>query len=117
MKSPTGRTPKILIVEDIDWIRLGMKQALEQYGYLIAEAKNDVEALEIAKHHALDMILTEDSAPSFDALIESVRKHPVFHEVPIVIVNPDAEAGAREGGGFVINDYDQIAPFLIDLRS
>lgn len=112
MTIPSGRPPTILIVEDIDWIRLGMKQAVERCGYLVEEAKNDLEALEVAKHHPLDMILTEDSAPSFKALVESVHHHPAFRDVPIVIVNPDADEASRSGETFVIKDYEGIARLL-----
>ena len=114
MTNPSGSPPIILIVEDVDWIRLGKKQAVERCGYLVDEAKNNLEALTLAKHHVPDVILTEDTSPGFDALVASIRKHPTLCEVPIVVINPDAEAGVRANGAVVINDYDQIATCLID---
>ena len=42
--------PTILIVEDLDWLRCVMKQAVEREGYRVALAKDDVEAFAIGEH-------------------------------------------------------------------
>lgn len=44
----SGQTTTILIVEDIDWIRSGMRNAAEREGFRVAEAKNDAEAFGFA---------------------------------------------------------------------
>jgi CheY-like chemotaxis protein len=111
MNIPQART-SILIVEDTDWIRSGMKYGAEQCGYLVAEARNESEALDIAEHQALDVIVTEERLPDFTALLERVRAHPAFHDLPIVIIDPDAQEGSRVGEAFVVKDYDAIAPLL-----
>lgn len=112
MKIPPERTPTILIVEDTDWIRSGMKRAAEQCGYLVAEARNELEALEVAEHQALDLILTEEKLPDFNALVERVHAHPAFRDLPIVIVDPDGQEGALVREAIVVEDYDAIAPLL-----
>ena len=112
MNIPQARTPTILIVEDTDWIRSGMKHAAEQCGYLVAEARDELEALNVAKHQALDLILTEEKLPDFTAFVERVRAHPAFHDVPIVIIDPDAQVGARAGKALLMQDYDTIATLL-----
>lgn len=116
MKLSSNQTRTVLIVEDLDWIRSAMRRALEQHGFNVAEARDDLEALDIAKHHPPDAILTEDSSPIFAALVERVREHPALRKVPIVIVNPDAEEGLHSDGAFVIKDYDRIEPLLVGLR-
>ena len=113
MKLPPGRPPTILIVEDTDWIRSGMKQAVQQIGYLVAEAKDELEAVELAEHRAPDLILTEERLPNFSALVARVREHPALQAVPIVIIDPDVVEEARVGDVFVVKDYDRIAPLLV----
>jgi CheY-like chemotaxis protein len=104
--------PTILIVEDTDWIRSGMKHAAEQCGYLVAEARNELEALHFAEHQTLDLVLTEEKLPDFTVLVERVQAHPAFHDVPIVIIDPDAREGARVGEALVVKDYDAIVSLL-----
>jgi CheY-like chemotaxis protein len=112
-KDPTRRTATILIVEDTDWIRSGMKQAAEQCGYQVAEAKDELEAVEFAEHQPPDLILTEERLPDFSALVARVNEHPVLQQIPIVIIDPDAVEEGRVGDVFVLKDYDRIAPFLV----
>ena len=110
--TPAGRTPTILIVEDTDWIRSGMKQAAERCGYLVAEAKDESEAVAVAQQQAPDLVVTEERLPDFENLCTSVREHPAFHHVAIVIVDPDATEGTRKGHAFVVKDFESLAPLL-----
>ena len=49
MKNLNRQHSTILIVEDIDWIRSGMKKAVEHEGYSAVEAINDAEAFQLAE--------------------------------------------------------------------
>jgi DNA-binding response OmpR family regulator len=116
MKNCDGQRPTILIIEDIDWICTGMKKAVEHEGYGAVKARNDAEALQIAEREPVDLILTEEELPTFNALMTHLRKHPTLSNVPVVIVNPDAEGGARHGGAYLLADYPDIASLLAVLR-
>jgi DNA-binding response OmpR family regulator len=111
-----GRPPTILIVEDIDWIRSGMKKAVERQGYRAAQAIDDAEALEIAQRESIELFLTEEQLPTFDALMARLREHPALSKVPVVIVNPDAAEGARYGDAYLLTDYAHISSLLAGLR-
>lgn len=106
----------ILIVEDIDWIRSGMKKAVERHGYRAVEATNDVEALEIPELASIELILTEEELPTFYTLIGRLREHATLSSVPVAIVNPDAENGARLGHAYLLADYADITSLLADLK-
>lgn len=108
----SGQIPMILIVEDVDWIRFGMRKAVEREGLRVAEARNDAEAFAFAKLQPIDLILTEEELPTFDDLMARVREHPTLSSVPVVIVNPDAEDGARLGDAYLLADYADISSFL-----
>jgi CheY-like chemotaxis protein len=108
----TEQMPTILIVEDTDWIRSGMKQAAQQCGYIVAEAKDDREAVAIARNSRPDLILTDEHLPGFRTLVERIHADPALQDLPVVIIDPDAQEGSRVGEAFVVKDYEAIAPLL-----
>jgi CheY-like chemotaxis protein len=116
MSDSQRRAPTVLIVEDIGWIRSGMKKSVERCGFRVVEATDDSEAFEVAERESIELILTEEELPTFDALMARRLEHPSFHSLPVVIVNPDAEEGARHGDAFVLTTYDSIASLLANLR-
>jgi CheY-like chemotaxis protein len=116
MKNFDRQDPTILIVEDIDWIRFSMKKAVEHEGYRVVEATNDAEAFQLAEREPPELILTEEELPTFDALMTRLREHPTLSNVPVVIVNPDAEDSARHGDAYLLADYADIMSLLAVLR-
>ena len=106
----------ILIVEDMDWIRSGIKKAVEHEGYRAVEATNEAEAFQLAEREPPELILTEEELPTFDALMTRLREHATLSGVPVVIVNPDAENGARHGDAYLLADYADITSLLAVLR-
>jgi CheY-like chemotaxis protein len=117
MNNIRGSRATVLVVEDIGWIRAGMKSSLKFYGHLVLEAADDEDAIEIASRIHLDLILTEEELPTFDALSKRLREHPTLRHVPIVIVNPDVLEGTRYGDANVIPGYERIGRLLAALRS
>ena len=117
MKNFNRQHLTVLIVEDIDWIRFGMKKAVEHEGYRAVEATNDAEAFQLAKREPPELIVTEEELPTFDALMARLREHPTLSSIPVVIVNPDAENGARHGDAYLLADYADIASLLTVLLS
>jgi CheY-like chemotaxis protein len=113
MVNHTNRQPTILIVEDIEEIRFGMKRSLLDCGYRVLEATNADEAVEVAMRWPLDLILTEEELPTFALLLERASEHASLKGLPVVIVNPDAEEGMRYADAFVLTDYDQLKHFLL----
>lgn len=108
----SGQIPTILIVEDIDWIRSAMRKAVERQGYRVVEARNDAEAFRFAEMQPIDLILTEEEVPTFADLMVFLHQHPALSSVPVVIINPDAEDGARLGDAYLLADYADISTFF-----
>jgi CheY-like chemotaxis protein len=106
----------ILIVEDIDWMRSSMKRAVEHYGYHAVEATNDAEAFTLLERESPQMLLTEEDLPTFDALMARLREHTALRTLPVVIINPDADEGARHADAYLLTDYAHIASLLTSLR-
>jgi CheY-like chemotaxis protein len=108
----SGQIPTILIVEDIDWIRSEMRKAVEREGFRVAEARSDAEAFEFAELQSIDLILTEEEVPTFKEMMALLREHPTLSNVPVAIINPDADEGARLGDAYLLADYTDISSFL-----
>ena len=104
--------PMILIVEDIDWIRSGMRKAVEREGYRVAEVRSAAEVFEFGEQQLIDLILTEEELPTFIDLAARLSTHPILSSVPLVIINPDSERGERYGDAYILADYADISSFL-----
>jgi CheY-like chemotaxis protein len=109
----SSRQPIVLVVEDIEEIRFGMKNSLLGCGYCVLEAADANEAVAVASRWPPDLIFTEEELPTFAALMARAREHPSLKGLPVVIVNPDAEEGARYAEAVVLADYDQLKLFLL----
>src|SRR5215216_715092 len=112
----SGQHPTILIVEDIEWIRSAMKKAVELEGYRAVEATNDTEAFEFAELELIELILTEEELPTFNALIARLREHATLNNVPVVFVNFVVDEGARHRDAYLLANYADITPLLAVLR-
>jgi CheY-like chemotaxis protein len=108
----SGQIPTILIVEDIDWIRFGMRKLVERQGFRVAEARNEAEAFGFTELQPVDLIVTEEELPTFKELMARLREHPTLSTVRVVIINPDAEDGAQLGDAYVLAAYADISSFL-----
>jgi len=93
-----------------------MKKGIERQGYRAVEATSDAEAFEIAERDSLDLIVTEEELPTFNALMERLREHPTLSSVPVVIIDPDADDGARNGDAYLLADYADISSLLASVR-
>ena len=108
--------PTILIVEDIDWIRSGMRKSVESQGYRVLEARNYAEVFPFADSQSIDLILTEEEVSTFKDLMARLHQHPTLSSVPVVIIDPDSEDGARLGDAYLLADYADISSFLAVLH-
>ena len=108
----SGQIPTVFIVEEINWIRAGMRKAVERQGYRVVEARNGAEVFRLAELQRVDVILTEEEVPGFKNLMARLHEHPTLSSVPVVIINPDAEDGARLGDAYLLPDYADISSFL-----
>jgi CheY-like chemotaxis protein len=111
-----GQPPMILIVEDLDWVRSGMRKAVEHEGYRVAEASSAAEAFAFAEQQSIDLILTEEELPTFVDLMLGLSTQPTLSNVPVVIINPDCEDGARYADAYMLPDYAAIASLLAVLH-
>ena len=102
----------VLVVEDVDWIREGMARRLKACGFGVAEAADADAALAQAEILHPAAILTEEELPSYARLVALLARHPPLARIPVVIINPDAEPGARLGDTLLLPDYLDLQTLL-----
>ncbi|MBK5224253.1 MAG: response regulator transcription factor [Acidimicrobiia bacterium] len=81
---------RILTVEDDERIRTAVKLALEDEGWIVDEADNGEEALELFARHPSDVVLIDIMLPGIDGfeVCRSIRRNS---DVPIVMVTARAD--------------------------
>ena len=87
----------ILIADDMEEIRLMLKQAMLMNGYSVVEATNGIEAVEAARQRRPDLVLIDLNMPEMDGLkaIEEIRKIK-GEQVPIVAITAFDTYGMKE---------------------
>jgi DNA-binding response OmpR family regulator len=83
-------SPRVLLVEDDDHIRMALRWALEDEGYEVAEAASGEEACRQVAAAAPDLMIVDLMLGSMDGfqVIREVRR---THDLPIVVVSARAD--------------------------
>jgi two-component system chemotaxis response regulator CheY len=90
----------ILTVDDSPSIRQLMQLTLSDAGYEVAQASDGVEALEYARHHAADLVLTDVNMPRMDGieLVRELRLLPAYKCVPVLMLTTESSKERKEHG-------------------
>ena len=81
---PAGTTARVLTVEDDPIVRADLRLILEDHGFEVcADARDGVEAVELAREHRPDLVLIDLNLPELDG-VEATRRILEEREVPIV---------------------------------
>lgn len=84
--------PKILIVEDNEDMLLFLEGVISAK-YAVVKARNGVEGLEAAKHHAIDLILSDIIMPEMDGLAfcQRIKSDILTSHIPVVLLTAKAQ--------------------------
>jgi CheY-like chemotaxis protein len=102
----------ILVVEDVDEIRIQMGEMLRKKGHLILSAANAEDAIKIAEHDRPAMILTDLDLPTFDALVRLVRAHKELGNMPMAVIDINGPEIKQSEDVKILSDFDQLDYFL-----
>jgi len=83
-----GRGAKVLLVEDEEPLRRVMKDLLEREGYLVAEARDGVQALDEVDRHAPDIIVLDLNLPGLDgySVLQQLRSRAATRTIPVMVL-------------------------------
>ena len=89
--------PYILVVDDEDTIREVVRRYLEREGYLVQEAADGYEALDIVRQTSPNLIVLDLMLPGIDGLTltQQLRQD---REIPIIMLTAKGEASDRIRG-------------------
>ena len=87
---------KLLIADDEPTIRLMVRRIFERE-YVVLEAKNGKEAVELALHHIPDIILMDVMMPDTDGLtaLNTIRNNKRASSIPVIMFT---------GAGYELNE-------------
>ncbi|MEJ2421858.1 MAG: response regulator [Acidobacteriota bacterium] len=105
---------KVLVVEDNSAMRSLISSALEQHLNVdVHEAENGFSALKAIPEDGFQLIITDINMPDINGLelISFLRNHPVYKDIPIVIISTESSENDRKRGMQIgANDY-LVKPF------
>jgi len=113
---------EILVVDDDETIRIGLKRLLESRGYQVALAPTAEYALEILKGRSFDLVLTDLQMPGIDGLELLRQIKSRSEQTPVVMITAHAVAeyviqALRSGASdFVPKPYQPAELLLIVAR-
>jgi CheY-like chemotaxis protein len=92
-----SRDLKVLLVDDFEDTRLFLRLALEDNGFIVAEAENGQTAVENANREKPDVILMDLTMPLMDgfAAAKLIRQNDQLKNVPIIAITAHQETDFR----------------------
>ena len=106
----------VLIVDDSQAVRDLVALALEQGGLAINRllfAANGAEALELARHHWIDVIITDVIMPEMDgaSLVEHLKADVALRQIPVVVISGDGSQDNQQRLGALGIKAFVVKPF------
>jgi two-component system chemotaxis sensor kinase CheA len=98
----------VMLVDDSAMDRKIMRNALEELGVNLIEAKDGLEALQILKHNEIDAMLIDIEMPRMDGytLAQEIRKYNKYRKLPLIAVTSRTTKADRVRGVEVgMNEY------------
>ena len=82
---------KVLIVDDHPVIRLAVRMLMERHGYeVVAETDNGVDALQLAREHAPDIVILDIGIPKLDGLEVIARLSTPVVPIKVLVLTSQA---------------------------
>jgi two-component system chemotaxis response regulator CheY len=105
---------RILIVDDSASMRQMVVFTLKKAGYQVVDAKDGLEALEIAKTQSFDAVISDVNMPNMDGLtlIKHLRTLPAYKFTPLLMLTTESgtekkhEGRAAGATGWIVKPFN-----------
>jgi len=90
----------ILAVDDSASMRQMVNFTLKGAGYSVVQAADGVEALEYARQHSVDLVLTDVNMPRMDGitLVKELRLLPTYRYTPMLVLTTESSQDKKMQG-------------------
>ncbi len=90
----------ILAVDDSASMRQMVNFTLKGAGYEVVQAADGVEALEYARGHSVDLVLTDVNMPRMDGitLVRELRTLPSYRYTPMLVLTTESSQEKKSQG-------------------
>jgi type II secretory ATPase GspE/PulE/Tfp pilus assembly ATPase PilB-like protein/ActR/RegA family two-component response regulator len=84
---------KVLLVDDEDHLRRVMRDLLEREGYVVAEARDGVQALDQVDKFGPDVVVLDLNLPGLDGygVLSHLRSRPATQSLPVIVLTAKAD--------------------------
>ncbi len=91
---------RILAVDDSASMRQMVVFTLKKAGYEVVDAKDGVEALEIARGQSFDAVISDVNMPNMDGitLIRNLRTLPAYKFTPMLMLTTESGSDKKQEG-------------------
>ena len=88
----------VLVVDDSETVRQEIARALEKAGFAVIEARDGLEALELADKNALNMVILDVNMPRLNGLdmLERLMADPKHRNLPVLMLTTEAQPSMIE---------------------
>ena len=103
-------SPRVLVIDDANLVRLYYRDALERAGFIVDEALNGLEALEKLLAEPADLLIVDVNMPQMDGLtfLCTLRRQALpIASIPALMISTEAgvqdmEAARSAGANFYL---------------
>ena len=90
----------ILIVDDSLSLRMVVKMTLEGAAYIVLQAADGKQALDMLDGRQIDLILSDLTMPVLDGLglLERIRQHPQYANTPVIMLTTHDASHLQQRG-------------------
>jgi chemotaxis protein histidine kinase CheA len=99
-EAPTGRKPRILVVEDSIGVRELERAILEGAGFDVTTCVDGLDAAARLRDEPADLVLSDVEMPGMDgfALTRTIRRTRGWEQVPVIIMTSKGDEADRRAG-------------------
>lgn len=104
----------VLAVDDSTSIRVLISHVLKEAGFEVVLAEDGVEALDYARDHSVDLVITDINMPNLDGigLIKELRALPHYKFTPLLVLTTESgkdkkmEGKAAGATGWIVKPFN-----------
>jgi len=111
-----GKRRNLLIVDDVPSNRAVLRGILEPLGFVLAEAENGLEGVQLARQFKPDLILTDLVMPKLDGLglIKQVQADPLLASTKIIVLSASSFDNQQWHESINLSQGFLSKPFLVN---